>query len=125
MAYTLDYPSYAPFMKYSEVRELRKQMYMANSTKALGGDTDNTGIVKQIADLRIKMSEMLGYDTYAEYALEENMAKDPETVNKFISDLVTPSLPFAKEDVRRVKDYAVANGFDGGELMPWDFSYCI
>lgn len=121
--FTLDYPSYSPFMKYSRNRELRRQMYTAYSSKAIGGETDNTGIVKEIADLRIKTAAILGYRTYADYVLEENMAKDPETVNAFISDLMGRSLPFAKADVKAVSDYAYANGFDGEALMPWDFSY--
>lgn len=121
--FTLDYPSYSPFMKYSRNRELRRQMYTAYSSKAIGGETDNTGIVKEIADLRIKTAAILGYRTYADYVLEENMAKNPETVNAFISDLMGRSLPFAKADVKAVSDYAYANGFDGEALMPWDFSY--
>lgn len=121
--FTLDYPSYSPFMKYSRNRELRRQMYTAYSSKAIGGETDNTGIVKEIADLRIKTAAILGYRTYADYVLEENMAKDPETVNAFISELMGRSLPFAKADVKAVSDYAYANGFDGEALMPWDFSY--
>ena len=78
--FTLDYPSYAPFMKYSRKRELRRQMYMAYNTKGTAGETDNTGIVMRMADLRLRMSAMLGYRNYADYALEENMAKTPRTV---------------------------------------------
>lgn len=121
--YTLDYPSYGPFMKYSTVRELREKMYKGHGAKAVGGEYDNTDIVKQIVGLRIKIAEILGYDTYADYALEERMAKNPETVNKFISELLVPSLPFARKDVADVYAYARKNGFDGKELMPWDFSF--
>ena len=121
-AFTLAYPSYGPFMKYSENRELRKQMWVASNTKALGGEFDNTDIVKKIVDLRIKKANILGYETFADYALEERMAKNRETVNNFIKQLLEPSLPFAKKDIADVQAYAKANGFTE-KLMPWDFSY--
>ncbi len=121
--YTLDYPSYGPFMKSSSVRELRENMYKGNGSKAVGGEFDNTEIVKKIVDLRIRIAKLLGYETYADYALEERMAKNPETVEKFIEGLLVPSVPFAKKDVADVYDYARKNGFEGNELMPWDFSF--
>ena len=122
-AYTLDYPSYSPFLKYSTNRELRKQIWMAYNTRAIGGEFDNTDIVKKIVDLRIKIANILGYETYADYALEERMAKDKNTVNNFIMQLLEPSLEFAKKDVADVYAYAKKNGFEGSELMPWDFTY--
>lgn len=122
-AFTLDYPSYGPFLKFSENRELRKKMYMGYNTKATGGDTDNTEIVKKIVDLRIRIANILGYETYAEYALEERMAKTPETVDSFIERLLVPSLPFARKDVADVYEYAKDNGFEDSVLQPWDFSY--
>ena len=121
-AFTLQYPSFAPFMKFSENRELRRQMWTAHNTKAVSGEYDNTEIVKKIVDLRIRIANILGYETYADYALEPRMAKDKKTVNGFISQLLEPSLPYAKKDVEAVTDYARKNGFEG-ELMPWDFSY--
>jgi len=122
-AFTLDYPSYSPFLKYSTDRELRRQMWMAYNTRAIGGEYDNTEIVKKIVDLRIKIANILGYETYADYALEERMAKSKKTVDEFIMDLLEPSLPFAKKDVADVLAYARKNGFEGEQLMPWDFSF--
>lgn len=122
-AFTLDYPSYGPFMKFSKVRGLRKDMWTAYNTRAVGGEYDNSDIVKKIVDLRIKIAHILGYETYADYALETRMAKDKATVDGFIMELLEPSLPFARNDVKTVFDYAVKNGFEGSELMPWDFSY--
>lgn len=121
-AFTLDYPSYAPFMKFCSDRDLRKQMYMASATKAVGGEYDNTAVVRDIAQLRIKIADILGYGTYADYALEERMAKDSKTVEAFISDLLEQSLPYARAEVASVSRYAKQNGFEG-ELMPWDFSF--
>ena len=122
-AYTLDYPSYSPFLKYSTNRELRKQIWLAYNTRAIGGEFDNTDIVKKIVDLRIKIANILGYETYADYALEERMAKDKNTVNNFIMQLLEPSLEFAKKDVADVYAYAKKNGFEDSQLQPWDFTY--
>ena len=122
-AFTLDYPSYSPFLKYSTNRELRKQIWMAYNTRAIGGEFDNTEIVKKIVDLRIKIANILGYETYADYALEERMAKNKNTVNNFIMQLLEPSLEFAKKDVADVYAYAKKNGFEDSQLMPWDFTY--
>ena len=122
-AFTLDYPSYSPFLKYSTNRELRKQIWMAYNTRAIGGEFDNTEIVKKIVDLRIKIANILGYETYADYALEERMAKNKSTVNNFIMQLLQPSLEFAKKDIADVYAYAKKNGFEDTQLMPWDFTY--
>ena len=122
-AFTLDYPSYGPFMKYSTVRNLREDMWKAYNSRALGGEFDNSDVVKKIVDLRIKTANILGYETWADYQLEERMAKDRNTVNEFISQLLEPSMEFAKKDVESVFNYAKKNGFDGDRLMPWDFSF--
>ena len=122
-AFTLDYPSYGPFLKYSTNRELRKQVWMAYNTRAIGGEFDNTEIVKKIVDLRIKIANILGYETYADYALEERMAKSKTTVDNFIMQLLKPSMEFAKKDVADVLAYAKKNGFEENVLQPWDFSY--
>lgn len=122
-AFTLDAPSYSPFLKYSEKRDLRKQIWTAYNTRAIGGEFDNTGIVRKIVDLRIKIANILGYETYADYALETRMAKDRKTVTEFIMNLLEPSLPYAKKDVADVFAYAKKNGFEGDRLESWDFSY--
>ncbi len=120
---TLDYPSFGPFMKFSSVRDLRKEVYTAYMTRAVGGEYDNTGIVKKIVDIRIRMSDLLGYGTYAEYALEEKMAKTPGTVNSFLKELLDPSLPYAEKEVEDILAYAKENGFGDDVLQAWDFSY--
>ena len=122
-AFTLQYPSFSPFMKYSKNRELRKQLWTAYNSRAIGGENDNTEIVKQIIDLRIKIANILGYETYADYALENRMAKNTATVNEFVKDLLEPSMKYAKKDVADVLAYAKKNGFADSKLMPWDFTY--
>ena len=122
-AFTLDYPSYGPFMKYSTVRNLRQDMWTAYNSRALGGEFDNSEVVKTIVDLRIKMANILGYETWADYQLEERMAKDKKTVNEFISQLLVPSMEYALKDVEDVFKFAKKNGFEGDKLMPWDFTF--
>ena len=74
-AFTLDRPMYAPFMQNCRNRELRHKMYLAYNTRAVGGVNDNTSIVREIAQLRLEVANLLGYETWADYVLEENMAK--------------------------------------------------
>lgn len=121
-AFTLDYPSMSPFLKFSTDRELRREIWTANSSKAVGGEFDNTEIVKKIVDLRIKTAQLLGYETYADYALEERMAKSPAIVNDFLKELMEPSLVPARGEIACIEKYAMENGFDD-VLMPWDFSF--
>ncbi|MBQ0093232.1 MAG: M3 family metallopeptidase [Bacteroidales bacterium] len=118
--FDLSAPSYGAFLRYSENRGLRKEIYMAYNTRAV--DT-NSEICKKIVDLRLQMANLLGYETYADYVLEERMAKGTPKVLSFIDELMTPSLPAAKEDVKAVYEYAKAHGFEGNELEPWDFSF--
>ena len=79
--------------------------------------------MKKIIDLRIKIANILGYETYAAYALEDRMSKDKKTVDEFIMELLKPSMPFAKKDVADVFEYAKKNGFEGDQLLSWDFTY--
>lgn len=121
-AFTLQAPSYGPFMKFCKDRDLRKELYMAYNTRAVGGEFDNSQNIKDIAGTRLEIANLLGYDTYADYALEERMAKNKETVNAFIKNLMDPSLPFAKAEVKEVEDFAHSKGFEGA-LQSWDFSF--
>lgn len=121
--FNLQAPSYGPFLKYSARRDLREKIYMAYNTRAVGGENDNTEIVKQIVDLRLKIANILGYETYADYALETRMVKKAADVDKFLSTLMTPSLPKAKEEINTIYEYAKANGFEDTAIRSWDFSY--
>ena len=119
---TLQGPSYIPFMQYSENRELKEKLWKAYNSKCLDGELSNQENIKKIVDLRLKLANLLGYPTYADYVLEENMAKTPATVNSFLDDLLAKSMPFAKKDLAEIQAYAEKSGFKG-KLMPWDFSY--
>lgn len=121
--FDLSYPSYGPFMQFSARRDLREKMWTAYNTKAVGGEFDNTGICRQIIDLRIRMATLLGYKSYADFAVEDRMVKSVDKVNGFINELLTPSLPAARQEVATILAYAQANGFEDSVLQPWDFSY--
>lgn len=120
--FTLHQPSYGPFLKFSARRDLREKMWRAYNSKCIGGENDNTALIRKIVALRTEKAQLLGYPTYAAYALEERMAKTQQTVEAFLERLMEPSLPAARNDVAEIADYAQVHGF-AGELMPWDFSY--
>ncbi|MBR6363055.1 MAG: M3 family metallopeptidase [Bacteroidales bacterium] len=120
--FNLQFPSFSPFMKYSTRRDLREKMWRAYNSRALGGPHDNTALIKRIVGLRAKVAGMLGFGTYADYALEPRMAKNRETVEKFLGELTEPALPVARKEVAELEAYARSKGFEGG-MMPWDFSY--
>lgn len=122
-AFDLSAPSYGAFMKYSTRRDLRQKMWMAYNTRATEGENSNIELCRQISESRLKIANILGYETYADYALEERMAKNPQTVNEFIQKLLEPSLPAAKAEVKELYEYARANGFEDSEIQPWDFGF--
>ena len=119
---TLQHPSYLPFMTYSSNRALKEKLWRASGSKALGGEYDNTGIVKKIVNTRLKMANLLGYKCYADYVLENRMAENTKTVNDFLAELLAETKSYADADYRMVADYAASLGFEG-ELMPWDWAY--
>ena len=121
--FDLSYPSYSAFIKFSARPELRKQIYLAYNSIAYGGEFDNSEICLQLADLRLKTARLLGYETYADYMVEDRMAGSVENVDKLLDALLEPSLPAARKEVARIYDYARENGYTESELQPWDFSY--
>ena len=119
---TLQAPSYGPFMTYSSQRDIKEQLYKAYNTRAVGGEFDNMENIRKIANLRLQIAQLLGYETYADYVLEEKMAENTKTVNDFLQELCDATLDYAHKDVATVTKYAQSLGFEG-ELMPWDWGY--
>ncbi len=120
---TLQAPSYMPFMKYADSRELREKLWKTRGSLCASGDeNDNQQIVKRTAELRLELANLLGYPTYADYALERRMAISSENVQKFLAELLDKTIEYARDDVKLIANYAKENGFEG-ELMPWDYSY--
>ena len=121
--FDLTAPSYGPFMKFSERRDLREKMYRQYNSRAFGGEFDNTQIIKRIAELRIKVANILGYKNFADYKTEKRMAKSTSVINGFLNKLLAPALPKAQQEVAKLNEYAKTHGFTDKELMPWDFSF--
>ncbi|MBR3013605.1 MAG: M3 family metallopeptidase [Bacteroidaceae bacterium] len=122
--FTLQAPSYMPFMMYAEKRELRKELYMAYNTKCTHENSaNNFEIVRQLVNLRLQLAQLLGYHTYADYKLERRMAENATNVYQLLDDLLEAYTPTALKEVEAVK--AIAKELDGAdfELMPWDWSY--
>lgn len=121
--FDLSQPSYSAFMKYSSRRDLKEKFYRAYNTKGLAPEFDNTGVVRDIVELRLKIAGLLGFDSYADYAIDDRMAGSSENVRNFLNELITPSLPAARKEVSEINAFARENGFEGDTIMPWDFSY--
>ncbi|MCM1150702.1 MAG: M3 family metallopeptidase [Alistipes sp.] len=119
---TLQAPSYVPFLTYSSNRALKEKLWRAYNSRALGGEYDNTEIVKQIANTRLKIANLLGYECYADYVLERRMAGNTPTVEAFLQELLDETKAYAEQDCKTVSDYAATLGFEG-TLMPWDWAY--
>jgi len=121
--FTLDYPSYVPFMTYAKNRGLRKKLALAFGQKGFQNDAlDNQEIVLKIAQLRFKRAQLLGYETHAHFVLEERMAKTPETVRNFLEDLLSKALPAAKKEFKELEDFAIKlDHID--RLEKWDSAY--
>lgn len=121
--FTLQAPSMIPFLQYAERRDLREKIWRAYNSRCFNSEKfNNENIVKKIVELRLQRAQLLGYETHADYALEDRMAKNSDAVNEFLSELLEKSLPYAKSDVEMVAKYAKDNGANF-EMMPWDFSY--
>ena len=123
--FTLQAPSYGPFLTYSANRELRKQMYMAYNTICThDNENNNLDIVKQIVNHHREIAQLLGYKTYADYTLVKRMAQNSETVYNLLNQLLEAYKPTAKKEVEEVRKMAKEmTGDEQFELQPWDFGY--
>lgn len=120
--FSLQFPSYLPFMKYSANRRLREEMYRAYSRRGNQGNAhDNNELVKKIVALRAEKARLLGFHSHADYVLEERMAGSKEKVLSFLNELLDASLPFARHDVSDVALIAKEDGVD--VMQRWDFAY--
>jgi len=122
--FTLDHPSYGPFMTYSTQRDLRERMYMAKNTEcAHGNGEDNHEVCKRIVNLRREIAQLLGYKTYADYVLKRRMASNRRGVAQLLGHLIDAYRPAAQRDVARVERMAKAEQGRCFRLQPWDFSF--
>ena len=121
--FTLQYPSYIPFMKYAENRELRKKLSIAFGAKGFQNDEyDNQKNVLKIAKLRHQRANLLGFQTHAHFILEERMAKSPEKVNDFLNEMLEKAKPAAEKEFQELEQFAKElDGID--HLEKWDSAY--
>jgi len=122
--FTLDYPSYSPFMTYSTQRDLRKHLYMARNTVCThDNEQNNLEICKQIVNIRREMAQLLGFETYADYVLKHRMASNIENVYKLLHDLTAAYKQSAEADVKAIEDMARKLEGDKFTMEPWDFGF--
>ena len=122
--FTLDAPSYGPFMMYSTQRELRKELYMARNTLCIkDNDTNNLELCKRLINLRREMAQLLGYDTFADYVMKHRMATKVENVYKLLNDLIEAYKPKAIEEREEVEALAKEEEGAAFKMEPWDLAY--
>lgn len=121
--FTLQQPSFLPFMKYAERRELREKLFRASACKGnQNNERDNKAIVKKILDLKLEKAKLLGYPSHAAYKLKRRMAETPERVNAFLGELHQASKTVAKAELDEVQQFARELGFEG-QIERWDWAF--
>ncbi len=122
--FTLHAPSYSPLMMYCEDRDLRHELYMAYNTQCVqDNEFNNEELVKKIVNLRLAIAQLLGYESHADYVLENRMAENAGNVNNLLDQLLVAYLPAAKEEVKAVQEIAARTEGKDFELMPWDWAF--
>lgn len=122
--FTLDAPSYVPFMMYSSQRDLRKKMYMARATQGTHDNgNSNIEVCKRLINLRREMAQLLGYKTYADYVMKYRMASNVKNVYKLLDNLIENYKPTALKEQADIQALARKLEGDDFEVMPWDSSY--
>ncbi len=122
--FTLDSPSYSPFMTYSSQRELRQEMYMAQNTLCCkDNEENNLAICTRLINLRREIAQLLGYECYADYVLEHRMASTVDNVYGLLNSLIDAYKPVAEEEVKEVLSKAREMEGEDFTLMPWDSAY--
>ncbi len=122
--FTLDFPSYSPFMTYSTQRELRRQLYMAKNTECIHDNSENNLVIcKRLINLRRELAQLLGHKTYADYVLKHRMAGNVRSVYKLLNDLITAYKPTAVKEIEAIEKMARKMEDKDFQLQPWDFSF--
>ena len=122
--FTLDFPSYSPFMTYSTQRDLREKMYMARNTECIhDNDQNNLEICKRLINIRREIAQLLGFNTYAEYVLKHRMASTTTNVYKLLDDLIDAYKPTAIEEVKAIEEKAKSMEGPEFKVQPWDSAF--
>lgn len=120
--FTLDYPSYGPFITYADNRALREKVWRAFGNRAYQDKFDNCDNILKIVALKDERAKILGYKNHADYVLEQRMAKTPEAVMGFLKKLLATYKPAAEKDLADLKEFASGSGFED-DIQPWDVGY--
>lgn len=122
--FTLQAPSYRPFLTYCADRELRRKMYMAYMTQCTHGDEfDNMSVVAKIVNTRMQLARVLGYATYADFVLQKRMAENASNVYKLLNELIEAYMPAARAECEEIRLLAARLEGDDFQVMPWDWAY--
>ena len=122
--FTLDFPSYSPFLTYSTKRELREKLYMAKNTEGIHDNPENNlAICTRLINIRRELAQLLGHETYADYVLEHRMASSIKNVYNLFNDLISAYKPQAIKELKEVEQLAKKMEGDAFEMQPWDFGY--
>ena len=120
---TLDAPSYGPFMKYSDRRDLREKLYKMYNRQCTSGEYNNLDILRDIANTRLEVARLMGCKTFAEYKLQHTMAERPDAVYQMLNRLRDAYLPVERREMQRLTDFASQLEGKPVEIMPWDYAY--
>ena len=118
---TLDYPSFEPVMKYAKDRSLRRELYVAYVTRCRDGEFSNISIIADLLSLRRRLAKILGYKDFADYILEDRMAKTGGVAFGFVDGLTQETEPYWKRDVAQLQEHALGMGLE--DLQPWDVDF--
>lgn len=119
---SLQYPSFMPLMTYADNRELRQEIALASGKRSFdGGAYDNQDLIREIVALRDQKATLLGYENYADYVLEERMAKSPAKVNDFLNELLEKATPYAVKEIETLKEMASLDGITA--MQSYDHAY--
>lgn len=120
---TMFFPSYSPFMKYADRRDLREKLYKLYNSKNVGGEFDNVQIMKDIANIRLEIANLLGYKNYSSYSLQRVMAKTPENVYDLLNKLREAYYPAMQNEIAEITEFAQKTQGPDFKLEAWDYSY--
>ena len=120
---TLDAPSYIPFMKYSDRRDLREKLYKMYNRQCTSGEYNNLDVLRDIANVRLAIANLMGRDTFAEHKLQHTMAETPAAVYDMLNQLRDAYLPVEREEMQRLTRFASELEGKPVKIMPWDYSY--
>ena len=121
--FTMYAPSYVPFMKYSDRRDLREKLWKMYNSRNIKGEYSNIDVLKNIANVRLELAKLMGKDNYSQFKLQGTMADNPEAVMNLLEDLRTHYSEPARKEMAEIEEYARKTEGADFKLMPWDYSY--